>query len=380
MYYLGKELGLSARVSLALASIFIVSPSTILYENWFTYGYPLAACLTLAGVALFRFARTGHVCWGFLFFLLLSFHSLTWSAFHLVWFAAIFCVLLFAFETRRLVLLSAALPLLLTAGWYAKNWVVFGEFAASTWGGMNLSNVTTFRLPEEERLSMIESGKLSMFAKYPPFRSPKLYLSILPRTPETGIPVLDEVLTSSGEFNRHHLVYIEASNHYLRDALSVIRARPAIYGRGILQSFYLYFHSASDYKLLGENRAAIRAFDAWWNRLLLGQWRDTETSAERLVNASPAHVAWWVVFAFLVIAVNSPLYLWRERERMASPKYLLIFFMSFNVLFITAVGNAAELGENNRFRFVVDPFILLLFFFFASKRLKSGQILSSRSK
>jgi len=42
---------------------------------------------------------------------------------------------------------------------------------------------------------------------------------------------------------------------------------------------------------------------------------------------------------------------------------MLVFFMAYNIFFVTLVGNLMDIGENNRFRFTVDPFLLILFIF-----------------
>lgn len=43
-------------------------------------------------------------------------------------------------------------------------------------------------------------------------------------------------------------------------------------------------------------------------------------------------------------------------------------FLVLNVIWIVVVGNAVELGENNRFRFVADPLCLALLGLFIQDR------------
>ena len=45
-------------------------------------------------------------------------------------------------------------------------------------------------------------------------------------------------------------------------------------------------------------------------------------------------------------------------------------FLLWNVLWIVVVGNAVELGENNRFRFVADPLCLALVGIFVDDRVR----------
>jgi hypothetical protein len=367
IFFHGIILGFSERSSAALSALFMISPSAVAYEHWLTYCYPLAVGLSAAGLGLYYFIRTQKMMWGVLSFLALAGIALTWSLFHLLWLFAIFLLLFYFSREKRKVLLAALLPLLVVFGWYAKNSIVFGEFTATTWASMNLSNTTTFRLPENDRLKMIKTGELSKFAKYLPFRSPEVYLKLLPDTPTAGIPILDIQGTSNGMVNHHHLVYVEASGYYLRDALHVIRRSPMTYLRSIGQSLYVFVHSSSDFKFIGGNVSQIRTFNLWWDRVFYGQWKNGETFPERMWDISLLNVAWWVVAGLFTSIAAGVVFLWRKRLQFADPGNFLILFMVFNIVFVTFAGNLMEIGENNRFRFVVDPFILLLSVFFAGK-------------
>jgi hypothetical protein len=360
IYVMGVQLKFPGWMSLITAALFIVSPSTMIYEHWFMYGYLIACALTVAGVALYRFAESQKTGWGIVFFFLLAVVTLTWSLFHFVWMIFIFVLILSLFPDRRKVMLAALVPLLLVFGWYTKNLVLFGEFTAASWGGMNFSRTTTFRLPEEERKRMIESGILSQFAKYPPFRNPKVYLRLLPDTPKTSIPVLDIAEFQDESRNHHHRVYLEAAKYYFRDGLNVLRLRPAVYLRSIMQSLYIFFHSASDFDSTWEIRVRILSLDVWWNRLFYGQWLSDESSRDRLSEISPVHVAWWIVASFIISVLGTTRYLWKNPGLMRQPGGLLILFMLVNVLYVTIVGNSMDIGENNRFRYVIDAFLLLL--------------------
>ncbi len=363
VYRIGLALELPAWLSLTAPMLFAISPPVVLNEHWLFYTYPVAAALTLAGVALHRFVHTQKFGWGLLFFSLLAYTALSWSLFHLVWLVAITAILLFVFSNRKMVFLAALIPMTLVVGWYGKNYILYGAFTSSTWAGMNLSNATTYRLSPQETLRMIESGGLSPFAQYPSFSSPDTYLNLLPNTPATGIPLLDMTKKSTGRVNFHHRVYVEASKYYMQDALRVIRASPTLYMNSITQSLYIFFHSASDYDFLDHNRQRIPAFESGWNRLFFGQWEMNETLEERTGNRSLRHTGWLILLAFLAALFGNLRHLWRQRKILDDPKNMLILFMGFNLLYVTFAGNLFDLGENNRFRFVVDAFILLLSLF-----------------
>jgi hypothetical protein len=364
LFSLGRSAGIRPWISAALTAWFMTSPATVLYEHLLSYAYPLPVMLALAGVFLHRFSASKKYRWGFLFFSMLTLTVLTWSLFHLAW--LLFIILLMWLidpPARKRLLLAALVPLLVAVGWYAKNLLHFDEFTASSWAGMNLSRITTFRLAEEEREALVRAGSLSGFALIPPFRNPLVYLRYLPHTPLTGIPLLDEPEISLGGRNHHHLVYIEASGRYLEDALMTIRSRPRVYLRAVLQAAYIYFHSASDYEFVSENRSRIGSLDLWWNRVFYGQWAGDETASERLGNLSPGHVAWWLVLVFLTTLAGAAACLWKRRGHLADPVNTVVLFMAYTILYVTLVGTSMDIGENNRFRFAIDPLLMVLFVF-----------------
>jgi len=277
--------------------------------------------------------------------------SLTWSLFHIIWLFGFAALMYLLVAERKKTIMVVSLPLLLVTAWYGKNLVTVGEFTASTWAGMNISKIVTSRVPEEELKQMVKSHELSEFALIAPFRNPLVYLKLLPGTPLTGIPVLDEPETSLNGRNHHHLVYVEASNYYLRDAMRVIHMEPGLYLRSIGQAVYIYFHSVSDFDLTNGNRDRVHTLDLWWNRVFYGQWRSDETSIDRNSSAATVHVGWWIVVGFVIVTVGSANFLWENRRWLNEPQNMLVLFMVYNILFVTLIGNTMDIGENNRFRF-----------------------------
>ena len=85
------------KLSAILTILFMVSPATILYENWLFYTYPLAVLLCLSALFLHRyFSSDGTLRDGIVFFILLSLIILTRSLFHISWFLLfIFMLILF---------------------------------------------------------------------------------------------------------------------------------------------------------------------------------------------------------------------------------------------------------------------------------------------
>jgi hypothetical protein len=361
LYVLGLQMEIRPWVAAGLAAWFMISPATVMYEHLLAYGYPIALLLVWAAICLVQFIKTKHIAWGFAFFLLPGMIALLWGLFHIVWLLMIAAALFLSGLPRKKLVLAAILPILVVSGWYSKNLVQVGDFTASTWMGMNLSKISTFRTSKEQREDLVKDGALSEFALLPPFRHPEVYLELLPETRSTGIPLLDLAETSLGTRNFHHLVYAEASSYYLHDAIYIITHDPASYLRSIWQAFYIYFHSASDFEPVVENREHIRALDTAWNRLFYAQWQSDESSIDRNVSRSPAHVGWWIATALVAVVIMAIRFI--RKRHLEDRHVLVVSFMLFNILFVTVAGNLLDIGENNRFRFVIDPLIVMLLAF-----------------
>jgi len=364
IYSLGNRLGFPKYISIILAAWFTLSPATVVFENYYFYTYPTTILLTLSGVSLARFLEKRRAVDGLLFSMILAVNALTWSLFHLIWLLGCFGIVTFLLRDHRRKAWWLVPAFLLVFAWYAKNAILYDSFTASSWAGLNLFKTVSIRIPGEVREQWVKEGIVSELALVPPYRSPDVYLEYFPDTPSTGIPILDDINMSDGYRNQHHLSYVYAGERYLKDSVRIIAHAPRYYLGIVPYSIYIYLHSASDYEPVHGIRVPIDGWDTIWNRLFYGQWQKDEGLGERASSFSPYHVAWWLAIGFLVAITTTPVYLWRRRDQFQSVAYGLIIFMFWNILFVSAAGILLDLGENNRTRFGIDPFILLLSMFF----------------
>ena len=72
MFALMVELGTPDRFAVLAAAAFVVSPITVLYENWLFYSYPVALMLCGTALCFARFARTQRIAYAVGFGSLLS--------------------------------------------------------------------------------------------------------------------------------------------------------------------------------------------------------------------------------------------------------------------------------------------------------------------
>lgn len=89
--------------------------------------------------------------------------------------------------------------------------------------------------------------------------------------PPRGIPVLDEPLKSSGEYNYNFEPLITIDEQYARDAFAVIGRYPANYIIGVLIANRLFFSPSSMNEYFSPaNRAAVKAVEQVFNPLFYG--------------------------------------------------------------------------------------------------------------
>ena len=369
LFLLMRRLGVSVRVNAALTSLFIASPSCILFENALLYTYFVAVFLTLAALFLHRWLVSGRARDGAAFFILLGLVVFTRSFFHAAWYAACAVLAILSHRTgwRRAILL-AGIPFLVVLALYVKNLVLFGNFGSSTWMGMSLSKMTTFKLPEEERIAVVKRGELSELSLLPPFKALWFYARYVhvPRYKKTGVPVLDMEFYPEVGNNWNNLAYVSISRQYLKDAIVVMRAHPLVYVRSLTGSLRIFFFPASDWfhNYPQFDNLVIAPVEKMFNTLVCGQVfhafgpiASYATYADYFRN--PLNIGFLILAAWLAavyLGARTVVRALRGREA-DIPRAATVAFMVFTILFVTAVTSSLEIGENNRFRFNVDPYL-----------------------
>jgi hypothetical protein len=359
-YWLGLRLGLKPWVSAVLAIWFTISPATVLYENFYFYAYPTALLLVFAALTISKFVETDNFWWGLGFCSCLAALCLTWAIFHLLWMLiVIVLVAVFYHNWRKLVMVSL-IPVLLVVGWYAKNSVVFGTFGASSWMGMNLSHIT-FLSPltsQPVRDELVSQGKLTPYPVAEAFRPIADYHGLVSTPPPRGIPVLDENIKSTKAINFNHTFYIELSDRMLKDAINFIGVRPDLYLASVKQGFLIYFHSSSDYLLLKDKPTP--KIESLWDHLFYGQLSDYKENLDNRWKSDPRYVGWLLVIVYLAAMLYGMKTVFSQ-EKSNYVFITVVAFITFTIIYFTLMANFFDLGENNRFRFTIDPLVFLLF-------------------
>ncbi len=379
MHCVMTRLGVSPRFSAALTILFTISPACVLFENLLMYSYPVTALIGGAALFLLRFLEKGRFRDAAIFFSLLASVALMRSMYHLLWFL-LFPALLIVFRRRQWkpVLLAAALPFLAVFFLYAKNLYLFGSFNGSSWMGMSLSKLTSMRLSEDERIDLIRQGKLSELSLLPPFKALWFYsqYSDIPKFRKTGVPVLDlEFFPDIGN-NWNNAAYLAISDQYRKDALTVMKTRPGVYLKGVGESFIRFFFPSSDWFHIyasADNAGKITPVERFFDTALYGQFFGAivpglTADVDQSYFSVPGHMGFFILLGFLLACGWGAWFVFGRLRggHSGDPATLAVMYMLICIFYTALVGNMLEVGENYRFRFDVDPLVLILFGMFAS--------------
>ncbi len=350
------------------AFIFIISPSSILYENWLFYTYPVAVLLVLGALALHYFQNRLNPRYAILFLLLMTSICFIRSAFHLVYLiACIPFVLIPRGVQRRKIASFAFIGVCLITILYLKNLFMFGFFGSSSWTGMNLYKITSRYIEPETITQMVLSKGITETALVPPFN----YLEKYPEKfrisshYNSTVPELTSPQKPSGHPNFNHEAYISIAKEYQNAATYIIRHYPRLYLLSVFDAWLRYCEpSWRDIFLLPN----VQELTIYIGKLsIIRENIDVDLQAfTRVVfgtnsinNTYPLTGLLFLPIVLLVICIRSIIWIYRL-IRYKNIDGLTFVFMTMTVMYIAVLGNAVEYGENNRFRVMTDPYIFLL--------------------
>jgi hypothetical protein len=370
LFRLMRCLGVGVRLAFMAVALFMVSPGVILYENWILYEYQMAFILTVSAVLLYRYVERRDAASAAGFLACQCWLMLIRNYFHVVYVAVILVLLLYyTRRNRRLVAVVGSLLLAVILGIYLKNLMLFGQFTSSTGLGMNMVAVTCQLTPGERR-SLATQGIISEVSTLSDILAPlSAYRSSIKMPSKTGIPALDQEVKPSGFINLNHPGFIEVGKIYMKDALSVIRQYPRAYVRMIASAWFSYFLPADDMIFFDLNHPRIHGIQRFFDVVFFGQIKqapDRQVLKDLHAHGDNLSLLWYTGI-FLVIGLPGLfifgvrfLYRGVRRHVLLAPQALLLGFMLFNIAYITMVVNFLSTFENNRYRFPVDGFFLVL--------------------
>lgn len=335
-----------------VASLFVLNPAVVLYENWLFYEYPVTCMLLIAAVALDQFVRSRSTRWAVVFFTTDVLIVFTRSTFQVPWLILVVVLTVWLMpHARRTILLFGCTSLIVVSLLSVKNYIEFGAPLSSSWSGMNLAQVAFADLSPTTRRALVDGRTLTQISAIPPFSALDRYGRAFQNTRPTGIPALDAPAKASGARNLNNIAYVQISRRYLDDSLRLIWARPDIYLRGVADGLKLFATPSADLQYLDRNRSKIRHWNGLFDRAVF------------LRLPRPVSIYLGIVLAYFVAMVYGSHLFARRIRRGCDPidrGLAVLLFAWCTVMYVTAVTAFGEVSENQRLRFCLDPLVVLL--------------------
>jgi hypothetical protein len=196
-----------------------------------------------------------------------------------------------------------------------------------------------------------------------------LYGSDIQMPARTGIPVLDDCVTSTGATNFNCTAFFQVQRIYTRDGLALLRNYPAVYLRSVEAAWFSYFLPPGDFPFFDLNRPKIHAIDRFWNFVFFGQFKEANDRKELRRLAARGRGTSLVLYTGVFLMIGLPvLWLWSiyylvtglRAKTVDPPAAILIGFLLLNIAYVTAIANFLSSFESNRYRFPLDAFYLIL--------------------
>lgn len=341
MFWALRSAGVPRLAAHALVLVFSLNPTPALYENFLLYTY-LEAFLMLAAMLALLQRPWSPASYGIATMLLVAVRSL----FQPVWAAAVAWAIC-AFPRRGRLAYSpwVVAPILVGVLLIAKNGLLFGVWSTSSWYGLNLARMPTVALMTETQ-PLVDLGIVSPAFAVGPFQPVRAYPPAL-TNPATAVarerfgapPALLHEPKDNGYPNMNHAGMIAVSRQLASDAMAATLARPGPVLRTMVRGLELFLSPASNSLFLADNRARL--------------WRlDRIALAVLYPGNSRLLVGVWLLFA-----VASSGWLWLRPPDEVSHLRAAAAFVCVTILWVAAVANLTEFGENNRFRFTLDPMV-----------------------
>jgi hypothetical protein len=344
-----KQLVRNRNLPLIISLIYLLSPATLILETELFYTTFISMLLLMSVYFLLRFQQKQNWLNGFGIFLPLAFLCLTRSMYHLAWLLAIALIVLFYYRKKNglsTLIASAFFCLMLVAGWYVKNYLVFGDFSTSTWVGMNISRNVFHdnEIKDSSRIEAYESfSKISSYKKFISGDLDKKFAGINDRD------LLSEMKNDTF-INENHIDYIEVSKKYMDASKAYVKSHPGAYLKNVIQSTTIFFTPATRYILAEAKSGKIKYYDAVYSFNLSHFAEGKQQRRIALtISSMPKLIIYLTVFFLLARSVM-------RNKKISLPNLLIALTIGF-VFFISSLF---EHYENMRFRYEIEPLFLIL--------------------
>lgn len=356
MAWLMDRLGVSRVVNAALCLVTASTPNFIVYRYWLFYTLPVAFLLVAGAILLAKYVESGRAALAHGFSWCAAILMMTRAVYHPVWLLAVLAVasLLLGRPKRKTLLVSAIVPLVVVHLWFLKSYVQVENFGSSSWLGMNLAK--RWPLSQTEMADLYRDGHLPSVWHRRPFREPDelRHYGYFGESSHVH-PALDAPYKSNGEPNFNHRDYARISREMLRGDLYLISHFPGRYLERFSTALLLYLQPGpnSVHFLVDYDFSRVHRLKDWLTRYVFlgGRIERPIRMLEPSFNL--------IMVGFLVLVIFGCVASFRRKG--GDPDGRPVFaYMVLTIVWVTLTTNLIEIGENDRMRWEVEPFLVIL--------------------
>jgi hypothetical protein len=378
IFILMKKLGTREDIGFILTVLFMINPSTILYENWLFYTYPVAFLLVLSTLTLLNFTDKKQIKGGHAFFNLIAILVLLRNTFQFIWFLLWVGIVAWIKKSYKKVFLAVLIPFIIIFLLCFKNWVLFKSFSTTSKTATIYQIIFNLVIPNASYEQMVEAAKAKpiSFTLLPEF----CFLEDIGEwafknvpMKKTGISVLDNYYKRSGFKNFNSVYHIYTAEAVQEDMYYMLKHYPQ---QSLLASYYGYkiyfFPGPTDVKF--ENREYLASYENIYHFMFhhlnsinqKGLYNNHLTGYSEFLelkwDALSSILYCTRVILFVIIIVFGIRFTYREYKRDKCGKlFLASLFMVFNIVYLTIISNTFCSIGNNRYRYEIDAFYLIFF-------------------
>jgi hypothetical protein len=371
--------GLPNVVASVAGCLAVANPALLSTIRIVSYEVPLATLLVALVWVLDRYLATPTVRLLGAVVGLATAMVLTRSLFHPVWLAVVLAVVFWARRqpTRRIAV-CAAVPLVLIGGLVAKNAALFDSPSLSSWTGFNLHRGVLDPMTATSIDRALDAGAISGLAAERPWLNLADYRPWLDgcRSGSTHPAVAAETksiyVLPVANFN--HECFLRLYRQSRDDAVTMILREPGQYAAGravaiaLSHAYVPLGHDDPGTSILGARFPSTSWMDRLYSAVMVRSRVDvdmTDWNVPLVGTELSFSVVWPLVLGTVLVLVGTSIAAvgcWRAlRRRVPPPGRDVVWLVAgFTILFVVFGGDLVELGENTRFRSMLDPLVLVL--------------------
>jgi hypothetical protein len=184
----------------------------------------------------------------------------------------------------------------------------------------------------------------------------KITESYTPQPKFENIPILANPTTANGYINWNHYSLIEFNARFAHDALVMMRTCPVCYLKSVAEAIHVYLRPGSDYPYFGANHRQVGPVQNVFDTVIYGN-----ALPRLLLRGNPlANKTFPVLLVSIPLAMLGGIYYSLALLRRHDLRAPIVLAMTLICAFVSVVNILAEVDENQKYRFEIDPLLMIL--------------------